>query len=119
MMEERTLITAGNTKLTNNITGSLTASSGTYVIDLAGKTWSATTSIALNVNGASVKLIDTVGGGKIIVTQNDAVEVNGGTLTAEGVSETYGRVSGGIPEEVLASCVTVVKSEDTEVLPFL
>ena len=41
------------------------------------------------------------------------------TLTAEGVSETYGRVSGGIPEEVLASCVTVVKSEDTEVLPFL
>ena len=79
-------ITAGNTKLTNNITGTLTASSGTYVIDLAGKTWSATTSIALNVNGASVKLIDTVGGGKIIVTQNDAVEVNGGTLTAEGVT---------------------------------
>ena len=41
------------------------------------------------------------------------------TLTAEGVSETYSRVGGGIPEEVLASCVTVVKSESTETVPFL
>ena len=79
-------ITAGNTKLTNNITGSLTASSGTYVIDLAGKTWSATTTLALNVNGANVKVIDTVGGGKIIVTANDAVEVNSGTFTGEGIT---------------------------------
>ena len=40
-------------------------------------------------------------------------------LTAEGISETYSRVSEGIPEEVLKSCVTVVKSEDTATEPFL
>ena len=41
------------------------------------------------------------------------------TLTAEGISEHYSRVSGGIPEEVLKSCVTVVKSESVEETPFL
>ena len=41
------------------------------------------------------------------------------TLTAESVTETYKRISGGIPEEVLASCVTVVKSEGTDAIPFL
>lgn len=41
------------------------------------------------------------------------------SLTAEGISETYSRVSGGIPEEVLASCVTVVKSEGVETVAFL
>lgn len=41
------------------------------------------------------------------------------TLTAEGVSETYSRVNGSIPEGVLASCVTIVKSEDDEPVPFL
>ena len=41
------------------------------------------------------------------------------TLTAEGVVETYGRVTGGIPEEVLAGCVTVVKSNGISEIPFL
>ncbi len=41
------------------------------------------------------------------------------TLTAEGVVETYGRVTGGIPEEVLASCITVVKSNGISEIPFL
>ena len=41
------------------------------------------------------------------------------TLTAEGVTETYGRVTGGIPEEVLAGCVTVVKSDGISEAPFL
>ena len=41
------------------------------------------------------------------------------SLTAEGITETYSRVSGGIPEEVLASCVTVVKSEGVETVAFL
>lgn len=40
-------------------------------------------------------------------------------LTAEGVTETYERVSGGIPEDVLASCVTVVKSGGFSEVPFL
>ena len=39
---------------------------------------------------------------------------NAFTLTAEGITETYSRVEGGIPEDVLSSCVTVVKSEDTK-----
>ena len=41
------------------------------------------------------------------------------TLTAEGVSETYRRIADGIPEEVLASCVTVVRSADAVTVPFL
>ena len=41
------------------------------------------------------------------------------TLAAEGVTETYTRIDGGIPEEVTASCVTVVKSESDEEAPFL
>ena len=41
------------------------------------------------------------------------------SLTAEGITETYSRVSGGIPEEVLASCVTVVKSKGVETVAFL
>ncbi|MBR3919132.1 MAG: hypothetical protein IKJ59_10410 [Clostridia bacterium] len=79
-------IKAGETKLTQDIKGTLIASSGTYVIDLAGCTWSNTSGLALNVNGADVTIIDSVGGGKIIVTQNDAIEVNSGKLTAKGVT---------------------------------
>jgi hypothetical protein len=41
------------------------------------------------------------------------------TMTASGITETYERVAGGIPEEVLASCVTVVKSEGDLEVPFL
>ena len=41
------------------------------------------------------------------------------TFTAEGVTESYRRISGGIPEEVLKSCVTVVKSEGAATVPFL
>ena len=41
------------------------------------------------------------------------------TLTAEGVAETYEKIEGGIPEEVLKSAVTVVKSEDVDEKPFL
>ena len=40
-------------------------------------------------------------------------------MTAEGISETYNRVSGGIPEEVKASSVTVVRSAGPDTLPFL
>ena len=79
-------IVEGETKLTQDITGTLVASSGTYVIDLAGYTWKNSTAVALNVNGADVTIIDSVGGGKIIVTQNDAIEVNSGKLTAKGVT---------------------------------
>ena len=79
-------IKEGETKLTQDIKGTLIASSGTYVIDLAGCTWSNTSGLALNVNGADVTIIDSVGGGKIIVTANDAIEVNSGSLTAKGVT---------------------------------
>ncbi len=44
---------------------------------------------------------------------------NAFTLTAAGITETYTRVDGGIPEEVTASCETVVKSEDGDWKPFL
>ena len=51
---------------------------------------------------------------EVVSTDEDTL-----TLTAEGISETYKRISGGIPEESLASCVTVVKSEGTDAIPFL
>lgn len=41
------------------------------------------------------------------------------TLTAADITETYTRVPTGIPAEVTASAVVVVKSADTSVLPFL
>lgn len=41
------------------------------------------------------------------------------TLTAEGVVETYNKIKGGIPKEVLESAVTVVKSGCTDSAPFL
>lgn len=41
------------------------------------------------------------------------------TLTAEGIAESYSRINEGIPEEVLKSCVTVVKSESADAVPFL
>lgn len=44
---------------------------------------------------------------------------NAFTLTAAGITETYTRVDGGIPEKVTASCETVVKSEDGYWKPFL
>ena len=40
------------------------------------------------------------------------------TLTASGITETYTKLSGNIPEKVLKSCVTVVKSAD-DAVPFL
>ena len=41
------------------------------------------------------------------------------TLTATGITETYNKLPGGVPAEVLASKVTVVKSEDSAEVPFL
>ena len=41
------------------------------------------------------------------------------TLTASGITETYNKLTDGIPAAVLASSVTVVKSEDGDWKPFL
>lgn len=41
------------------------------------------------------------------------------TLTGEGITETYDRMETGIPAEVIASSVTVVKSEGGDWKPFL
>ena len=79
-------IAAGETKLTQNITGNLTVTEGTYVIDLAGFTWS-NDNVALEVDGtANVTIIDSVGGGKISVYPNDAINAYGGSLTLNGVT---------------------------------
>ncbi len=68
-------ITAGETKLTQNITGKLSVSSGNYVIDLAGKTWNAGSEVAVEVRGnANVTIKDSVGEGKI-TSGNDAIDI--------------------------------------------
>ena len=71
-------------KLVRNISGQFAPTSGTYVIDLAGYTWSHNTT-ALSVDGANVTVIDSVGGGKIYAN-NDAITPNSGSLTLRGIS---------------------------------
>lgn len=71
-------------KLVRNISGQFAPTSGTYVIDLAGYTWSNDAS-ALSVDGANVTVIDSVGGGKIYAN-NDAITPNSGSLTLRGIS---------------------------------
>lgn len=72
-------------KLVRNIAGQFAPTSGTYVIDLAGYTWSHN-DIALKVSGtANVTVIDSVGGGKIYAN-NDAITPHGGSLTLRGIS---------------------------------
>lgn len=51
---------------------------------------------------------------RLVLTGNDTM-----TLTALGTTETYTKLSGGIPGEVLRSCVTVVKSGNDDTVPFL
>ncbi len=77
--------TPGENKLTQDISGNFSAASGTYIIDLAGHTWSHN-NVAMDVNGANVTIIDSVGGGKISVYPNDAINVNSGSLTLNGVT---------------------------------
>ena len=72
-------------KLVRDIAGQFAPTSGTYVIDLAGYTWSHNTT-ALVVDGtANVTVIDSVGGGKIYAN-NDAITPHGGSLTLRGIS---------------------------------
>lgn len=72
-------------KLVRNIAGQFAPTSGTYVIDLAGYTWSHNDT-ALKVSGtANVTVIDSVGGGKIYAN-NDAITPHGGSLTLRGIS---------------------------------
>ena len=72
-------------KLVRDIAGQFAPTSGTYVIDLAGYTWS-NDATALVVDGtANVTVIDSVGGGKIYAN-NDAITPHGGSLTLRGIS---------------------------------
>ena len=88
VLTSATQIKAGETKLTQDITGYLNVTEGTYVIDLAGFTWSHD-NVALQVEGtADVKIIDSSENktGKIIVSPNDAINAFDGTLTIDGVT---------------------------------
>ena len=84
-IEYASQISAGETKLTQDITGALSVSEGTYVIDLAGHTWSHD-NVVLTVGGtANVTVKDSVGGGLIDSPHNDAITVDGGSLTLENI----------------------------------
>ena len=78
-------IQAGTTVLDRDVKGQLNIGSGTYVIDLAGHTWTHS-AIALYIDGANVTVIDSVGGGKIHVKGNDAIDIEAGSLTATGIT---------------------------------
>lgn len=80
-------IQKGETKLTQDITGTLSVSSGDYVIDLAGHSWTSVDTQALFVEGsANVKIIDSVGGGYISTSLNDTIQMTNGTLTTESIT---------------------------------
>lgn len=70
----------GQYKLGADVQGSITLSSGDYVIDLNGHKWT-NSGIALNARGANITITDSVGGGYIMVTANDCLDINAGSLT--------------------------------------
>ena len=69
----------GEYKLVADVKGNLTLTSGDYVIDLNGHTWT-NGGIALNIQGAKVTLTDTVGTGYIKAT-NDCIDISSGSIT--------------------------------------
>lgn len=101
-------IKTGNTKLENDIVGQLNVSEGTYVIDLAGHTWS-NGDVALKVSGtADVTVIDSVGGGKIVVNGNDGTQNDGGKMTFNGI--TISADGGGMDAIFANAGTTIVKN---------
>ena len=91
----------GEYKLVADVKGNLTLTSGDYVIDLNGHTWT-NGGIALNIQGAKVTLTDTVGTGYIKAT-NDCIDISSGSITvtdatviAEGDSLDAIFVGGGV-----------------------
>lgn len=58
----------------------------TVVIDLAGYTWESGNIVLKTGEGADVTVIDSVGGGKLVSTGNDAVQPEGGKLTLDGIT---------------------------------
>ena len=100
-------IKPGKTELTQDITGALSVSTGTYVIDLKGHKWSHTSTV-LTVDGdADVTVIDTVGGG-LIYANNDAICPNGGKVTLDGISVNAD--SSGCDAVFTKGGVTVIKN---------
>lgn len=103
-------ISSGETVLTQDISGALNVTSGTYVIDLAGHTWSHN-NVALTVGGtADVTVKDSVGGGKIAVRPNDATQVDGGKLTLDNVTVS---ADGGGMDAIFVNAGTVIVKNST------
>ena len=75
----------GEYKLVADVTGNLNLSSGDYVIDLNGHTWT-NSGIALNVTGANVTIIDSVGDGYIMSTGVDCIDISSGSITLTGAT---------------------------------
>lgn len=74
---------AGSYKLISDIEGNLTVAAGTYSIDLNGHTWTG----YLKIQGfADVTITDTVRTGKITLSDNDVIMVEGGKLTASHIT---------------------------------
>lgn len=70
----------GQYKLGADVQGSITLTSGDYVIDLNGHTWTNGGAAALNIQGAKVTLTDTVGTGYIKATY-DCIDISSGSIT--------------------------------------
>lgn len=75
----------GEYKLVADVTGNLNLSSGDYVIDLNGHTWT-NSGTALNVTGANVTIIDSVGDGYIMSTHADCIDISSGSITLTGAT---------------------------------
>lgn len=110
VLSDASQIVPGTTKLTQDISGALNVTSGTYVIDLAGYTWSHN-NVALTVGGtADVTVKDSVGGGKIAVRPNDATQVDGGKLTFDNVTVS---ADGGGMDAIFVNAGTVIVKKST------
>lgn len=64
-------------KLTADVTGGITLEGDSLVVDLAGHTWTNDGNVIILATG-SVYVYDSVGGGKIVSTGNDAISMGNG-----------------------------------------
>ncbi len=76
-------------KLTSDIAGTLRLQGQNISIDLAGHKWEHSGSVIILEYG-SIRVYDSVGGGKINVTGNDAINMGNGTAEFENITITAG-----------------------------
>ncbi len=72
-------------KLTSDISGCLTVNGESYIIDLAGHKWTNSAHAIVLATG-SIYVYDSVGGGSIVVSANDAINMGNGSAKFQNIT---------------------------------